>query len=61
MGRSQKLRRGLSVEEREILALLPFTIRDDATCKEPQYHDAGNDWRHEDWARRVPNAGAALP
>jgi hypothetical protein len=57
----KKLRRGLSVEEREILALLPFTIPDGATCKESRCDDADSAWRDEDWARRVADAGAALP
>lgn len=56
----KKLRRGLSVEEREVLALLPFTIPNnsqaddeahDEICDEPAEDD-------RDWARRVAEVGA---
>jgi hypothetical protein len=49
----KKLRRGLSVEEREILALLPFTIPNDS-----QTDDSGSAKDDEGWAQRVADAGA---
>jgi hypothetical protein len=55
----KKLRRGLSVEEQEILALLPFTVSNGSQpdeelrgeiCDEPT--------EDQDWTRRVAEAGA---
>jgi len=61
----KKLRRGASVEEREILALLPFTVSNGSQRNdEPRYEICGPmgekavDASDEDWSQRVAEAGA---
>jgi hypothetical protein len=55
----KKLRRGLSVEEREILALLPFTIPNGSPADEAHEEIYGEpagtmgDASDEHWARRL--------
>lgn len=54
----KKLRRGLCVEEHELLALLPFTVRDgwqpdDTASDEPDDTAAVIAASDADWARRV--------
>jgi hypothetical protein len=58
----KKLRRGVSVEEREIVALLPFAVKD-GWRSEGETGDQSNDVlvidsSDEDWAQRLASAGA---
>lgn len=59
----KKLRQGLPVEDREILALLPFTVSngwraDEEISDESRDDSVAPDGSDEDWSQRVANAGA---
>jgi hypothetical protein len=60
----KKQRRGVNVEQREILQLLPFTISNCSRAKDKERQEPARDeaitWSNEDadWARRMADVGA---